>query len=252
MIWIPKTQNLRHLLPQSRLANFQPQSRGFSTPSKYIQTHIILPYFNLLTRVPNSVSVASVWWSQWKIFTIKLLLLFIWNSNLTEYPVFYLGALSSVQSFSRVRLFVTPWIVACQASLSITTSWSSPKLMSIESVMSSSHLILCLGALVTSKMASRQRQQMLPILIHYFRMERALDKKSGADLWGDLGQAPLFCHSFLKSRGYVKKPCPAPLTALVWKAQEMAAVPVLWMQIKPVTWSNGQCDITSCNGKRTV
>ena len=107
-------------------------------------------------------------------------------------------------------------------------------------------------ALVTSKMASRQRQQMLPILILYFRMERALDKKSGADLWGDLGQAPLFCHSFLKSRGYVKKPCPAPLTALMWKAKEMAAVPVLWMQIKPVTWSNGQCDIASCNGKRTV
>ena len=117
---------------------------------------------------------------------------------------------SSVQSLSRVRLFATPWIAARQSSLSITNSWSSPNLMSIESVMPSRHLILCLGALVTSKMASRQRQQMLPILIHYFRMERALDKKSGADLWGDLGQAPLFCHSFLKSRGYVKKPCLPP------------------------------------------
>ena len=42
----------------------------------------------------------------------------------------------------RVRLFVTLWITACQASLSITNSWSLPKLMSIESVMSSSHLIL--------------------------------------------------------------------------------------------------------------
>ena len=50
---------------------------------------------------------------------------------------------SSVQSLSRVRLFVTPWISACQASLSITNSWSSPKLMSIESVIPSSHLILC-------------------------------------------------------------------------------------------------------------
>ena len=48
----------------------------------------------------------------------------------------------SVQ-FSRVRLFVTPWITAGQASLSITSSWSSPKLMSIESVMPSSYLILC-------------------------------------------------------------------------------------------------------------
>ena len=49
---------------------------------------------------------------------------------------------SSVQSLSRVRLFATPWITACQASLSITNSWSSPRLMSIESVMPSSHLIL--------------------------------------------------------------------------------------------------------------
>ena len=44
---------------------------------------------------------------------------------------------------SRVRLFATPWIAACQASLSITNSRSSPKLMCIESVMPSSHLILC-------------------------------------------------------------------------------------------------------------
>ena len=51
--------------------------------------------------------------------------------------------LSSVQLLSCVRLFATPWIAARQASLSITNSWSWPKLMSIESVMPSSHLILC-------------------------------------------------------------------------------------------------------------
>ena len=50
---------------------------------------------------------------------------------------------SSVQSLSRVRLFATPWIAARQASLSITNSRSSPKPTSIESVMSSSHLIFC-------------------------------------------------------------------------------------------------------------
>ena len=49
---------------------------------------------------------------------------------------------SSVQSLSRVWLFVTPWITAHQASLSITNSWSSLRFMPIESVMSSSHLIL--------------------------------------------------------------------------------------------------------------
>ena len=52
--------------------------------------------------------------------------------------------LSSVQSLSRVRLFATPWITACQASLSITNSQSSLRFMSIESVMPSSHLILIL------------------------------------------------------------------------------------------------------------
>ena len=46
-------------------------------------------------------------------------------------------------SVTRVRLFVTPWTAACQASLSITNSPSLLKLMSIESVMPSNHLILC-------------------------------------------------------------------------------------------------------------
>ena len=50
---------------------------------------------------------------------------------------------TSVQSLSHVRLFATTWIAAHQASLSITNSWSLLKLMSIESVMPSSHLILC-------------------------------------------------------------------------------------------------------------
>ena len=55
------------------------------------------------------------------------------------YPVQF----SSVQSLSPVRLFATPWIAACQASLSITNSQSSLRLTSIKSVMPSSYLILC-------------------------------------------------------------------------------------------------------------
>ena len=51
--------------------------------------------------------------------------------------------LSSVQSLSCLRLFVTPWTVACQASQSITNSRSPPKPMSIDLVMMSNHLILC-------------------------------------------------------------------------------------------------------------
>ena len=52
-------------------------------------------------------------------------------------------AFSSVQSLNCVRLFATPWTAVRQASLSITNSWSLLKRMSIESVMSSNHFILC-------------------------------------------------------------------------------------------------------------
>ena len=60
------------------------------------------------------------------------------QTQLSNWTVF-----SSVQSLSRVRLFAIPWTAACQASLSITNSWSPPKPMSIGSVMPSNHLILC-------------------------------------------------------------------------------------------------------------
>ena len=62
---------------------------------------------------------------------------------------YYICMYISVQLLSRVRLFVTPWTVAHQASLSITNSWSLLKLMSIESVMPS-HFILCRPLLLPS------------------------------------------------------------------------------------------------------
>ena len=55
-----------------------------------------------------------------------------------------------VQSLSHVRLFATLWTTACQASLSITSSWSSPKPMSIELVMPFNHLIICHPLLLSS------------------------------------------------------------------------------------------------------
>ena len=61
---------------------------------------------------------------------------------------------NSVQSLSHVRFFTTPWTAACQASLSITNSWSSLKLTSIESVMPSNHLIFCRPLLLPSIFAS--------------------------------------------------------------------------------------------------
>ena len=63
----------------------------------------------------------------------------IWNAKGET----FLRIVAVLQLLSCVRLFVTPWTVACQAFLSITNSWNLLKLMSIESVMPSSHLILC-------------------------------------------------------------------------------------------------------------
>ena len=62
-------------------------------------------------------------------------------------PIF-LYISQSVQSLSCVRLFTTPWTAAHQASLSVANSWSLLKLMSIESVMPSNHLILCRSLLL--------------------------------------------------------------------------------------------------------
>ena len=68
----------------------------------------------------------------------------VYMSNTRLFKIyFYLYTIRSDQSLSPVRLFVTPWIAARQASLSITNSQSSLRLMSIESMMPSSHLILC-------------------------------------------------------------------------------------------------------------
>ena len=66
------------------------------------------------------------------------------------YNCFTLLYSQSLQLLSYVWLFVTPWTAACQASLSITNSWSSLRLMSIESVMPSNHLILCHPLLLPS------------------------------------------------------------------------------------------------------
>ena len=73
-----------------------------------------------------------------------------WGWQLNFQTKYMKALISSVQSLSRVQFFVTPWIAARQASLSITNSQSLPKLMSIESVMPSSHFILCCPLLLLS------------------------------------------------------------------------------------------------------
>ena len=88
----------------------------------------------MFTYVPNP---------SWVFFYVASCIFSLQLYNVISYLWVSLMSVSSVQSLSHVRLSATPWIAACQASLSITNSWSLLKLMSIESVMPSSHLILC-------------------------------------------------------------------------------------------------------------
>ena len=88
-----------------------------------------------------------------------------WLSNFRFHN--YVVQFGSVQLLSRVWLFATPWIAARQASLSITNSQSLPKLMSIDSVMPSSHLLLCRPLLLPP----------IPLSIRVFSNESTLPKR---------------------------------------------------------------------------
>ena len=66
-----------------------------------------------------------------------------WGSNYLPIIINVINSIHSVQSLSHVQLFATPWTAACQSSLSITNSQSLPKLISIDLVVPTNHLILC-------------------------------------------------------------------------------------------------------------
>ena len=96
-------------------------------------------------HITNLIQIVKEFSLQTCIFSCITLIL--WMASLSTYlqslGKYNIFQFNSVQSLSSVRLFETPWIAAHQASLSITNSWNSLKLISIKSVMPSSHLILC-------------------------------------------------------------------------------------------------------------
>ena len=98
-----------------------------STSQPFLAVYIY--FFNLRKMI--ILSMPSVVW-------VSLILKF----NILSFILYSEFQFSSVQSLSHVRLFATPWTVARQACLSITNSWSLPRLMSIEFVMPSNHLVL--------------------------------------------------------------------------------------------------------------
>ena len=100
--------------------------------------------------------------------------------------------ITSVQLLSRVGLFVTPWTTECRASLSITNSRSSPKLMSIESVMPSNHLILCCPLLLLSSIFPSIRVFSLESGLHirwskYWSFSFNISPSVNAQDWSPLG-----------------------------------------------------------------
>ena len=109
------------------------------------------PWANLDLVLTCGTFLISHWFLYWKSILLSLLFLLrsivanyifvttYYFSNMFAYK--YINNLSSVQLLSQIQLLVTPWIAACQANRSITSSWSVLKLMSIESVMPSNHLI---------------------------------------------------------------------------------------------------------------
>ena len=87
--------------------------------------------------------MTRVLWPLLLCYRVISLFLSTGGSSRTCTSAFSISKVSSVQLLSRVRLFVTPWTVARQASLSMANSRSLLRLMSVESVMPSNHLILC-------------------------------------------------------------------------------------------------------------
>ena len=100
-----------------------------------------------LTGLINYIIYQDIWrQASFRFKQKKIHVVLDWSINLNKRYIIVLENLiqfSSVQLLSRVLLFGTPWTAAHQASLSVTNSWSLFKLISIESVMPSSHLILC-------------------------------------------------------------------------------------------------------------
>ena len=86
--------------------------------------------------------------------------------------------------------FATPWTAACQASLSITNSWSSPKLIAIESVMPSSHLILCRSLLLLPSISPSRGFVLLDSLSYLFI--KKIQKLDELKNWGEWSPALIY------------------------------------------------------------
>ena len=163
---------------------------------------------------------------------------------------------SSIQSLSHIRLFATPWTAAFQASLSITNSRSTPKPVSIESVMPSSHLILCCPLLLLPSIFPS---------IRVFSNESAL-RIRWPKCWSfSFNISPSNEHPGLVSfrmDGLVGSPCsprdsqessPTPLNTLVYSCLENSMDrEAWWATVHGVTKSRTRLSVTNKVKSKTV
>ena len=130
---------------------------------------------------------------------------------MTKLQIVYLHFFIVVQSLSRVQLFATPWTAARQASLSITNSWSLLKLISVESVMPSDHLILCHPLLLPPSIfpqhqglfkwvSSHQVAKVLEFQLQFFKVSASVLPMNTQD-WSPLGWTGWIS---LQSKGLLK------------------------------------------------
>ena len=143
-------------------------------------------------------------------------------------------ALSQVQSLSCVRLFVNPWTAARQSSLSITISWRLLKLMSFESVMPSSHLILCHPLLLRPSVFPRIRVFSKESVLHirwpkYWSFSFASVLAMNIHPWFPLGLTGLIS---LQSKGLSR----VFSNTTVQKLQFLGTQPSLWSNSHIHTW----------------
>ena len=143
----------------------------------------------------------------------------LWYTYTMEYSVQF----SSVQSLSRVRLFVTPWITARQVSLSITNSRSLPKPMPIELVMAYSHLILCRPLLLLSP---------IPPSIRVFSNESTLRMR-----WPKYWSSSFSISPSNEHPGQIFRMDWLDLLAVAIKNNTSESVLMRWMKLEPIIQS---------------
>ena len=136
--WALKTHCLRPIIPKDwRGALFYQNTQAWSFPP--------LAHDVLLDGNATEKDIFGKWCPAENHYSIRIRLIGVVSSNSfvqQQGEIIFLHQFSSVPSLSRVQLSETPWTAAHQASLSITNSQSLPKLIAIESVMPSNHLIL--------------------------------------------------------------------------------------------------------------